>query len=150
MCIKEAISSHEACSSHVYKEDIQELELTSEKCIGTELVITVDKAVGKHTTTKLVRTQYNPLYLLNILETTETCKNDLKVKWPTSKRREKTVNTDFIFQPNTKVLFVSPEDSAVASDEFIYTESDATVDNEGDQPYNPEERGESDYSSDTS
>ena len=150
MCIKEAISSHEACSSHVYKEDIQELELTSEKCIGTELVITVDKAVGKHTTTKFVRTQYNPLYLLNILETTETCKNDLKVKWPTSKRREKTVNTDFIFQPNTKVLFVSPEDSAVASDEFIYTESDATVDNESDQPYNPEERGESDYSSDTS
>ena len=84
------------------------------------------------------------------METTETCKNDLKVKWPTSKRREKTVNTDFIFQPNTKVLFVSPEDSAVASDEFIYTESDATVDNESDQPYNPEERGESDYSSDTS
>ena len=80
LCIKEVISSHEACSSHVYKEDIQELELTSEKCIGTELVITVDKAVGKHTTTKLVRTQYNPLYLINILETTETCKNDLKVK----------------------------------------------------------------------
>ena len=60
------------------------------------------------------------------------------------------VNTDFIFQPNIKVLFISPEDSAVASDEFSYTESDATVDNESGQPYNPEERGESDYSSDTS
>ena len=60
------------------------------------------------------------------------------------------VNTDFIFQPNIKVLFISPEDSAVASDEFSYTESDATVDNESGQPYNPEDRGESDYSSDTS
>ena len=95
MCIEEAISTHEACSSHVYKEDIQELELTSEKCM--ELVITVDKAVGKYTTTKSVRTQYNPLYVLNTLETTETCKNDLKVKWPTSKRREKAVNTDLTF-----------------------------------------------------
>ena len=47
--------------SHVYKEDIQELELTSEKCIGTESLIAVVKAVGKHTTTKSVRTQYNPL-----------------------------------------------------------------------------------------
>ena len=90
-CIEEAISSHEACSSHVYKENIQELELTSEKCIGAEPVITVDKAVGKHTTTKSVRTQYNPLYVLNTLKTTETFKNDLNVKWPTSKRRKKAV-----------------------------------------------------------
>ena len=92
LCIEEAISSHEACSSYVYKEEIQELELTSEKCIGTEPLITVDKAVGKHTTTKSVCTQYNPLYVLNKLETAKTCKYDLKVKWPTSKRREKTVN----------------------------------------------------------
>ena len=92
LCIEEAISSHEACSRYVYKEEIQELELTSEKCIGTEPLITVDKAVGKHTTTKSVCTQYNPLYVLNKLETAKTCKYDLKVKWPTSKRREKTVN----------------------------------------------------------
>ena len=78
--IEEAISSHEACLSHVYKEDIQELKLASQKCIGTEPLITVDKAVGKHTTTKSVLTQYNPLYVLNKLETTETWKNDLKVK----------------------------------------------------------------------
>ena len=95
-CIEELISSHEPCSGHVYKEDIQEL------------------------------------------------KHDLKVKWPTSKRREKAVNTDFTFQPNTKVQFVSPKDSAVVSDEFSDTESDATVDNESDQPYNPEETSESD------
>ena len=43
--IGEANSSHEACSSRVYNEDIQGLELTSEKCIGTERVITVDKRV---------------------------------------------------------------------------------------------------------
>ena len=115
MCTEEAISSHQAYSSHVYKEDIQELEFTSEKCIGTKPLITVDKTVGKHTTTKSVRTQYNPLCVLKKLETTETCKNDLKVKWPTSKRREKAVNTDFTFQPNTKVQFVSPKDSAVVS-----------------------------------
>ena len=48
--------------------------------------MTFDKAVGKHTTIKSVRTHYN-LYVLNKWETTETCKNDLKVKWPTSKRR---------------------------------------------------------------
>ena len=150
LCIEEIVSSHEPCSSHVYKEDIQELELTSEKCIGTEPLITVDKAVGKHATAKSVRTQYNPLCVLNKLETTEICKNDLKVKWPTSKRREKAVNTDFTFQPNTKVQFVSPEDSAVVSDEYSDTESVATVDNESDQPYNPEETSESDYSSDTS
>ena len=104
-CIEEAISSHEACSNHFYNEDIQELELTSEKCLGTEPLITVDTAVGKH----------NPLYALSKLETTETSKNDLKVKRPTSKRREKAVNTDFTFQPNTKVQFVSPKDSAVVS-----------------------------------
>ena len=150
MCTEEAISSHQAYSSHVYKEDIQELEFTSEKCIGTKPLITVDKTVGKHTTTKSVRTQYNPLCVLKKLETTETCKNDLKVKWPTSKRREKAVNTDYTFQPITKVQFVSPKDSAVVSDEFSDTESDATVDNESDQPYNPEETSESDYSSDTS
>ena len=59
------------------------------------------------------------------------------------------VNTDFTFQPNTKVQFVSPKDSVV-SDEFNGTESDATVYNESDQPYNREETSESDYSSDTS
>ena len=109
MCIEETISSNEACSSHVYKEDIQELELTSEKGIGTKPLITVDKAEAKHTTTKSVCTQYNPPNVLNKLETTETCKNDLKVKWPTSKRREKAVNTDFTFQPNTKVQFFLPK-----------------------------------------
>ena len=41
-----------------------------------EPLITVDKAVGKHTTTKSVCTQYNPLYVSNKLETTETCKTD--------------------------------------------------------------------------
>ena len=30
--IEEAVSSHEACSSGVSKEDIQELKLTLEKC----------------------------------------------------------------------------------------------------------------------
>ena len=74
LCIEEAISSHEACSRHGYKEHIKELKLSSEKCIGTESLITVDKAVGKHTTTKSVRTQYNPLYALNKLEKTETSK----------------------------------------------------------------------------
>ena len=113
-------------------------------------LITVDKAVGEHTTTKSVCTQYNPLYVLNKLETTETCKNDLKVKWPPSKRREKAVNTDFTCQLNTKIQFISPKNSAVVSDEFSSTDSDATVDNKSDQPYNPEETSESDYSSDTS
>ena len=80
------------------------------------------------------------------MEKTETRKNDLKVKWPTSKRREEAVNTDFTFQSNAKVQFVSLENSAVASDEFSDTESDATVDNESDQPYNLEETSESDYS----
>ena len=84
------------------------------------------------------------------METTETCKNDLKVKWPTLKRREEAVNTDFTFQPNTKIQFVSPEDSAIASDEFSDTVSDATVNNQSDQSYNPEETSESGYSSDTS
>ena len=51
LCIEQAICSHEACSSCAYKEDIQELKLTSGKCIGMEPLITVYKAVGKHTTT---------------------------------------------------------------------------------------------------
>ena len=54
------------------------------------------------------------------------------------------VNTDFTFQPNTKVRFVSFKASAVVSDKFSDTESGATVDNESDQPYNPEETSESD------
>ena len=103
-----------------------------------------------HKTTNSVRTQYNPLYVLNKLETTETCKNDLKVKWPTSKRRERAVNTDFTIQPNTKAQFVSPENYAVASDEFGDTLSDTNFDNESHQSYNPEETSESDYSSDMS
>ena len=113
-------------------------------------LITVDKAVGEHKTTKSVCKHYNPLYVLNKLETTETCKNDLKVKWPPSKRTEKAVNTDFTFQLNTKIRFISPKNSAVVSDEFSSTDSDATVDKKSDQPYNPEETSESDYSSDAS
>ena len=54
------------------------------------------------------------------------------------------------FQPNTKVQFASPKDSAAFSDKFSDSESDATVDNENDQPYNPEETSESDNPSDTS
>ena len=46
--------------------------------------------------------------------------------------------------------FVSPKNSAVVSDEFIDTESDATIDSESYQPYSPEEASESDQSSDTS
>ena len=60
------------------------------------------------------------------------------------------VTTDFTFQPNTKVQFVSPKDSAVVSDKFSDTEWVATVEDESDQPYNPEVTSESDYSSDTS
>ena len=85
----------------------------SEKFIGLEPVVTVDKGVGKHTTSKLVSTQYNPLVLCK-LGTSKTRKMYLKLKWPTSKRREKVVNTDFTFQPNTKIKFVSLEDAAVA------------------------------------
>ena len=69
------------------------------------------------------------MYVLKKLEATETCKNDLKVKWLTSKRREKVVKTGFTFQPNTKIQFVSPEDTAVNSYEFSDTESEATIDN---------------------
>ena len=58
LCIEEAISSHEACSSHVYKEDIQELELTSKKCIGTEPLITVDKAVAKQFAHNIIHCMY--------------------------------------------------------------------------------------------
>ena len=55
-----------------YKEDIQELKLTSEKSIGMKSVITADKAVGNNPSTKSVHTQYNPLNVLNTLEKTET------------------------------------------------------------------------------
>ena len=83
-------------------------------------------------------------------KTTKIFKNDLKVKQPTSKRREKAVNTDFTFQLNTKTQFVSSEDSAIFSGEFSIIELEATVDNESYQPYYPKETSESDYSSDTS
>ena len=66
------------------------------------------------------------------------------------KKKEKVVNTDLTFQPNTKAQFVFPKDSAFASDEYSDTESDAIINNESDQPYNAEETSESDYSSDTS
>ena len=76
----------------------------------------------------------------NKVETTETHKNDLKVKWSTSKKREKAevVNGDFIFKINTKTPFVSPEDAAVASDEVSDIESDATIAKESGQSYNLE------------
>ena len=83
-------------------------------------------------------------------KTTKIFKNDLKVKQPTSRRREKAVNTDFTFQLNTKTQFVSSEDSAIFSGEFSIIELEATVDNESYQPYYPKETSESDYSSDTS
>ena len=53
LCIEGTISSYEACSNHAYNEDIQRLELTLEKSIGTEPAITVDKGVGKHTTSDI-------------------------------------------------------------------------------------------------
>ena len=74
--------------------------------------------------------------------TTGICKNDLKVIWPTSKRRIKVVNADFIFQPNTKTQSFTHEDGTVASDEFSDSESGATIDNESDQAYNHEETNE--------
>ena len=37
LCIEEAISSHEACSSHVYKEDTQELELIQKSGLARSL-----------------------------------------------------------------------------------------------------------------
>ena len=98
----------------------------------------------------MVCTQCNPLFVLSKLKATETWQNDAKVKWPTSKRRAKVVNTDFTFQPYVKIQFVSPEDTAHASDECSDTESDATIDDKSDQPYNPEVTSESDYSSDLS
>ena len=58
------------------------------------------------------------------------------------------LNIDFTFQPNRKKQFFSPEVTAVPSDEFSDTESDANIDNESEQHYNPEETSESDYSSD--
>ena len=58
------------------------------------------------------------------------------------------LNIDFTFQPNRKTQFFSPEVAAVPSDEFSDTESDANIDNESEQHYNPEETSESDYSSD--
>ena len=58
LCIEEVISSHEACSSHVYKEDIQELELTSKKRIGTEPLITVDKTVAKQFAHNIIHCMY--------------------------------------------------------------------------------------------
>ena len=73
-------------------------------------------------------------------KTTETCKNDCL-----HQKEEKAVNTDFTFQPKTKVQIVTPKESAVFSNEFSDTESDATIDNKSDQPYNPEETSESDY-----
>ena len=56
------------------------------------------------------------------------------------------LNIDFTFQPNRKTQFFSPEVTAVPSDEFSDTESDANIDNESEQHYNPEETSESDYS----
>ena len=53
------------------------------------------------------------------------------------------------FSQIEKYNFFSPEVPAVPSDEFSDTESDATIDNESNQHYNPEETSESDYSSDT-
>ena len=44
-----------ACSSHIYKEDMQVLELTSEKCIGTKTSMTADKVVVMYTITPLWR-----------------------------------------------------------------------------------------------
>ena len=63
---------------------MQGLELTSGKCISTGLIIAFNKGAGKCTTTKSIRTQYDPLYLLNKLKTAETHKNDLKMKWSKS------------------------------------------------------------------
>ena len=63
---------------------MQGLELTSGNCISTGLIIAFDKGAGKYTATKSIRTQYDPLYLINKLKTAETHKNDLKVKWSTS------------------------------------------------------------------
>ena len=50
----------------------------------------------------------------------------LKVKWSSSKIREKALNADFTFQPNTKIYFASPEEVKVAPDEFSETELEAT------------------------
>ena len=63
------------------------------------------------------------------------------------KEREKAVNTDISAKYN--IHFVSLEDAVVASDEISDTKSDATIDNQSDQPYSLKETSECDYSCDT-
>lgn len=46
-----------------------------------------------------------------------------KSKIANFKRREDAVNTDFTFQPNSKIQFVSAEEPEVSLDEFRKTES---------------------------
>ena len=69
---------------------------TAEKCIDTYSVITIDKSVGKHHNYK---TSSHTIWstALNKLEPSESHNKDLKFEWLIWKRREKAVNTDFIF-----------------------------------------------------
>ena len=49
----------ETSKSHFYSKWHRR---TAEKCIDTYSVITIDKGVRKHTVTKSVRTQFDPLH----------------------------------------------------------------------------------------
>ena len=86
----------------------------------------IDKSVGTETHSKSVRTQYNPLDLINdeIIEKSPVT-SVLKVKFTAPKSREKHTNTDLTFPPFAHITFHSEQD--IALDQVFSDQAESEV-----------------------
>lgn len=72
------------------------------------------------------------------METTETFKNDLKIKWPTSKRKEKAVKNP-LFNQALKFIMLLLKTMKLLEMNSVNTALKATIDNESYQSHNRKE-----------
>ena len=124
--------------------------LMLDKSVGTESIKTVDKCIGNNVVRKSVRTQYNSLHTSKVETVSQSPQQLLKVKISVPKVRDKCVNTEFSFPPNTNIKFYS--DTEGDGDEIKETETEVETETDdvekSDSTYIPEYTESSDDSSD--
>ena len=124
-----------------------------DKCVWV-VPDTVDKSIGTETHSKSVRTQYNPLDLIDITDE-EIIENHppvtpvLKVKFTTPESREKHTNTELTFPPFAHITFHNAQD--IADEQMLSDQAESEAEDfevNTDPLYNPVSDSETDEEAD--
>ena len=108
-----------ASSTNFEIENAENADFTSEKCVGTEHVDTMEKGCGNHVSYTSVKTQFDPKYCIN-QESFQSPPQLLKVKIPVHKVREKSCNTNLSFSPHARVIMTEEIETETETDESEY------------------------------